>query len=148
MFRGSHSTKVDDRGRLKLPADFRRDLPAEQKFYITSFDGKKALLYPLEVWVKQEEHMNKLPSLHPARTKFFDITSFWGQTVDLDNQGRLLLPQKLRDKANLSEDVLVVGKPTAMEPGFMEVVEFKLAEQTASVELTAEDFDAIASFGA
>jgi MraZ protein len=147
MFRGSHTSRVDDKGRLKLPAEFRRDLPEAQVFYITSLDGKKAQLYPLQVWEKKEQALGKMPPSHPARTRFLDVTSFWGQVVEMDNQGRLVMPQMLRDKAGLTADVRVIGKLGELEPGFLEVINLEAAEKIAA-PLTEEELQALAAFGA
>ena len=134
MFRGSHSTRVDEKGRLKLPADFRRDLPEGQVFYITSVDGKRAQLYPMEIWKLKEQALAALPSMHPARQVFEDVTGLYGQTVEMDAQGRLLLPQLLREEAKIAEEVRVFGRLAPIEPGFLEVVNYEmfLAERKAA----------------
>ena len=52
MFRGSHLTRLDDKGRLKMPAEYKRlaDEKYGSKFYITSWDGKSANVYPIQEW--------------------------------------------------------------------------------------------------
>ncbi len=119
MFRGNHPTRVDEKGRLKLPADFRAQLEggAEQKqmFYITSKDGERAELWPIKAWEGVEANLAKLPSTSPARKKFLDVTNYYGQMAEMDNQGRLLLPQILRDKAGLTAEVVVFGAQTYLE---------------------------------
>ena len=52
MFRGNHPTRVDEKGRLKLPAEFKRrvDELYGPMFYITSMDGKRAQVYPMKEW--------------------------------------------------------------------------------------------------
>ena len=68
MFRGNHPTRIDEKGRLKVPADFKRVLDEKygQRFYITSRDGKIAELYPIEEWEQVEKKIASLPSSHPA----------------------------------------------------------------------------------
>ena len=68
---GHASAKVDDKGRLKIPAEFRKII--EQKFgpecFITSEDGQKALIYPMPVWYDYQARLAKVPSASVARTK-------------------------------------------------------------------------------
>jgi MraZ protein len=143
MFRGSYTTRVDDKGRIKVPADFKRDIKVDAKFYITSTDGKIAQLYPLEVWQKKEENIAARPSMHPAVRKYLDITSYYGQVVELDAQARLLLPTLLREKAGLTGDVTVVGK--------LERLDVRVADdyrkQVEENPITPEDENALAQLG-
>ncbi len=113
MFRGSASTRVDDKGRLKVPADFKRVLDekysGQTKFYITSWDGSNAMIFPLGEWEKQEREVLAKPMTHPERLHFLKVTGYYGGEVEIDGQGRLLLPARLRGKANLLGDVDVVA---------------------------------------
>lgn len=92
MFRGNHPTRVDEKGRLKLPADFKSLLPVgedeKQLFYITSKDGKRAEIWPLKAWEEVEAKLAKIPNMNPAKQKFLDVTSYYGQMAEMDNQGR------------------------------------------------------------
>lgn len=141
MFRGSFPTRVDDKGRLKMPADFKRDLEEEQEFYITSQDGKRAQLYPMAVWQQKEEILKTIPSTNPAKIRYLAVTSRFGAVTRMDSQGRLLLPARLREAANVTGDVEVVG---AQE--FLEVVDRTLFEQE-SAPLTEAELTALAGFG-
>ncbi len=93
MFRGNHPARVDEKGRLKLPVEFKRPLTENygSLFYITSKDGKVAEIYPLREWEKIEEKLAAIPSFHPAKKKLMDRVNYYGQTVEIDQQGRLLL---------------------------------------------------------
>jgi MraZ protein len=141
MFRGNHPTRVDEKGRLKMPAEFRRELMFEQEFYITSMDGKRAQLYPMKEWEKKEDALAKMPSTHPARMRFLDVTSYYGQMATIDQQGRLLLPQLLREEAQLEGDVVVLGKQ-----GALEVVNHAQFKPEAK-PLTIDELSALAEFG-
>lgn len=110
-FRGSHQARMDEKGRLKMPADFKRvvdDLHGP-RFYITSQDGERAEIYPLKVWEEIERKLLTLGSTSPVRRRFLDRSNFYGQEAEMDAQGRLLLPQVLREKAILKEEVVVLG---------------------------------------
>lgn len=112
MLRGNYPARVDEKGRLKVPTEFRAYL--EQafpggKFYITSFDGQNARVYPMSEWERIEEKLAALPSLHPTKQKLLSRTNYFGQVVELDAQGRLLMPAILRETAQLRGDVAVLG---------------------------------------
>src|SRR4051812_43843957 len=116
MFRGNHPTRVDEKGRLKLPADFKRIVDekygSESQFYITSKDGAVAEIYPFEEWERIEEKLARVSNFNPAKKKFLERVNYYGQVVEMDAQGRLLVPQILRESAEVKGDVLVFGNLT------------------------------------
>ena len=111
MFRGNHPTRVDEKGRLKIPAEFKRviDEKYNTQFYITSVDGKVAEIYPFEEWERIEQKLAGLSNYNPTKKKFLDRVNYWGQQVEMDGQGRLLMPQLLRDAAQIKGEVAVTG---------------------------------------
>jgi MraZ protein len=137
MFRGNHPTRVDEKGRLKLPADFKRlvDEKYANAFYITSVDGERALIYPMEEWQRIEEKLARLSSFNPTKKKFLDRTNYYGQSVEMDNQGRVLLPAMLRDSAQLKGEVAVLGNLTHLAVRNIEAYRKELVENP----FTAED---------
>ena len=114
MFRGNHPTRVDEKGRLKLPAEFKHlvDERYGTQFYITSKDGRRAEIYPLPEWEKIEAKLAVIPNLNPAKKKFLDRVNYYGQMVEMDGQGRLLMPQLLREAAQIKGEVAVTGNLT------------------------------------
>ena len=93
MLRGNYPARVDEKGRLKLPTEFRAQLDAvnpEHRFYITSFDGVQARVYPMPVWEEIERKLAALPSMHPTKQKLLSRTNYYGQVVEMDGQGRVL----------------------------------------------------------
>ncbi|MGB0122330.1 MAG: division/cell wall cluster transcriptional repressor MraZ [Silvibacterium sp.] len=145
MFRGNHPTRVDEKGRLKLPADFKRriDESYNGRFYITSKDGRVAEIYPMQEWEKVEQKLAAIPNFDPAKRKLMDRLNYFGQEAEMDGQGRLLLPQILREKANVVGDVVVFGKQTYLEVANREA----FVENMNANPLTAEDEQALAGFG-
>lgn len=146
MFRGNHPTRVDDKGRLKLPAEFKRliDEKYNMQFFITSRDGRDAEVYPMPEWEKIEEKLAGISSFNPAKKKFMDQINFYGQTAEMDAQGRLLLPQILREKANLvAGDATVVGELTFLRVSNRAVYE----ERVDNNQLTVEDAKELESLG-
>ena len=136
-FRGNHTAKVEDGGRLKLPGPFKRivDEAHVTQFYITSLDGQSAQIWPLPAWEKQEELLSELSSTDDAAEKYLDQTSYYGQQVEMDKQARVQLPQILRGTAKLDAEVAIRGKLN-----YLEVHNLKnLEESLAANALTAED---------
>jgi MraZ protein len=117
MFRGNHPTRVDEKGRLKVPAEFKRliDEKYGTQFYITSLDGRVAQVYPFEEWQRIEEKLTRLPNFNPTKKKFLNRTNYYGQVVEMDGQGRLLVPSLLRESAEIKGEVAVVGNLTYLE---------------------------------
>ncbi len=124
MFRGNHPTRVDEKGRLKVPAEFKRVIDDKYgaQFYITSLDGKVAQIYPFEEWERIEQKLAALSTFNPTKKKFLTRTNYWGQVVEMDTQGRLLLPQLLRESADLRGEVAVMGYLNRLEVQSMEGV--------------------------
>jgi len=147
MFRGNHPTRVDEKGRLKLPAEFKRrvDEVYGPMFYITSMDGKRAQIYPLKEWEQVEASLTRMSPMDPVRRKFQDVTNFYGQMAEMDAQGRLLIPQKLRELAKVTGDVEVLGSQTLLEVVNSEVFSGLMTKATGAVELTDDDLSAFAA---
>jgi MraZ protein len=141
MLRGSIYAKTDEKGRLKFPADFKQlfDAASVTKFYITSEDGKKAEIWPLPEWEKREKKLLRSSTMNPAVAKYLNLTSYYGQQVEMDNQGRVLLSQLLRKSAKLDAEVLVMGRINHL------IVENSAqADEYAKLnELTSEDRNSI-----
>ena len=146
MFRGNIPTRVDEKGRLKLPADFKRQVDEEYgpKFYITSVDGKRARLYPMKEWEAVEASLMKMSPMDPVRERFLDVTTYYGQMVEMDAQGRLLLPQLLRESAKATGDVNVLGVQTMLEVVNAESFKAEMKGERDAVELTVNDLTALA----
>ena len=146
MFRGNHPTRVDEKGRLKLPAEFKRrvDELYGPQFYITSMDGKRAQVYPLKEWEQIEAALAKMSPMDPVRKKFLDVTNFYGQMAEMDAQGRVLIPQKLRELAKVTGDVNVMGAQTLLEVVNAELFDAEMKKASGAVELTDADLMAFA----
>jgi MraZ protein len=145
MFRGNHPTRVDEKGRLKLPADFKRlvDERYGTQFFITSKTGESAEIYPLPEWEKIEAKLALIPSMNAAKKKFLDRVNYYGQMAEMDAQGRVLLPQILREKARLGGDVAVIGQQTYLEVENNE----QLVKRIETEPLTEEEAQTLANLG-
>ena len=131
MFRGNHPTRVDEKGRLKVPSEFKRviDEKYAQKFYITSLDGIVAQVYPFEEWERIEQKLALLSTFNPTKKKFLNRTNYYGQVVEMDGQGRLLIPQILRESAQIRGEVAVLGNLTYLEVRNLEAFRKEIEEQ-------------------
>ena len=136
MFRGNHPTRVDEKGRLKVPAEFKRviDEKYSTQFYITSLDGDVAQVYPFEEWERIEQKLAGLSTFNPTKKKFLGKVNYWGQVVEMDGQGRLLMPQLLRDAAQIKGDVAVSGYQTYLEVRNIAAYEQKVREEKFTPE--------------
>jgi MraZ protein len=136
MFRGNHPTRVDEKGRLKVPAEFKRVIDEKYgtQFYITSLDGKVAQVYPFEEWEKIEQRLARLSTFSPTKKKFLDRVNYWGQMVEIDGQGRLLMPQLLRDAARIKGEVAVTGNLTHLVVRNLEEYRQEIEQQAFTPE--------------
>jgi MraZ protein len=143
MFRGNHPTRVDEKGRLKVPAEFKRviDEKYNAQFYITSVDGKIGEIYPFEEWERIEQKLAGVSNYNPTKKKFLDRVNYWGQQVEMDGQGRLLIPQLLRDAAGIKGEVAVTGNLNRLLIRNLEAYRKEIAEQpfTSDDEKTLDE---------
>ena len=135
---GNHPARVDEKGRLKVPAEFKRviDEKYAQKFYITSLDGMVAQVYPFEEWERIEQKLASLSTFNPTKKKFLNRVNYYGQVVEMDAQGRLLVPQILRESAQIRGEVAVLGNLTYLEVRNLETFRKEIDEQAFTDEDT------------
>jgi MraZ protein len=110
--RGSSSTRIDDKGRLKVPTMFRGVIQDQHgaDVFVTSVTGESVRVYPMPVWLEIERKLSQMPGNHPSRLKFLDRVNFYGQVGELDGQGRVAIPPHLRESASIVGDVRVFGR--------------------------------------
>jgi MraZ protein len=139
MFRGSARAKLDEKGRLKLPAAYLTPLLERfgAQLFITSMDGLSAQVYPLPVWLELEAKL-AAPSglLDPDLERFRMTVNYWGREVELDAQGRVVIHSPLREAAGLDGDCVVMGDPS----GFLTLISQANAEaQVVAKPLTRKE---------
>ena len=115
--RGSAPARIDDKGRLKVPGLFRPDIQDRQgpDVFVTSLTGECVQIYPMPAWLEIERKLSAMPGNHPSRLKFLDRVNYYGQTSELDGQGRLVIPQHLRESASIVGEVRVFGRINYLE---------------------------------
>jgi MraZ protein len=147
MLRGSYTARMDEKGRLKIPADFKRILDEKYgrpDFYVTSLTGELARIYPLLEWEEIENRLALLPTMDPTKRKFLDRANYYGQMQQVDAQGRILIHTFLRGTAELIGEVTVIGYLTYLEVWSAERFRrLRLDEQP----FTDDDAEAIARLG-
>jgi transcriptional regulator MraZ len=145
MLRGHYTVRIDDKGRIKLPAAYRRYIDEHwgTEFYVTSLTGECARLYPIQVWVDIEEKLKIKGTMDRAVRKFLDRTNYWGQMADADAQGRILIHPLLRSSAQLLGDVAVLGYLQYLE--VWELEQFKA--RIDAEPYTEEDAATLANLG-
>jgi MraZ protein len=133
MFLGEYSHTIDDKGRLTIPARFRDEL--ESGVVITRGLDGCLWAYSRSEWDELADKIGKLPTTNPAARNFsrFMFSSAFDSIPD--RQGRILLPQKLRDYAGIQDETIIIGVKNKLEiwnPA-------KWAEVVAAVEQGTED---------
>jgi MraZ protein len=111
VFRGNFPARIDDKGRLKVPNGFRALLESKygRELFLTSLTGEYVRIYPMPVWLELEAKLAAMPTTHPSRLRYLDRVNYYGQASELDTQGRVIIPLRLREAASMSGEVDVLG---------------------------------------
>lgn len=106
MFMGEYNHTIDTKGRIIIPSKFRESLGDE--FVVTQGLDGCLFVYPNDEWIKFSTELNNLPGNKEARQlkRYFMAGA---ATCEVDKQGRILIPNKLREEAALEKDIVLVG---------------------------------------
>jgi len=117
VFRGNAPARIDDKGRLKVPNAFRALVEGThgRDLFLTSVTGESVRIYPMPVWLDLEQKLAAMPSTHPSKLRFLDRVNYFGSSGELDTQGRVLIPVRLREAASMTGDVDVLGQYNYLE---------------------------------
>jgi len=145
MLRGNALARVDEKGRLKLPADFRSYLVPTYgaDVFVTSLRGESVRIYPLPVYTKLEERLLGSSRVKPAVTKLRALLNYYGQAASLDAQGRVLIHPLLREKTGIDGSVAVLGQIDYLEVWNRASFERRMDDDP----LTDDDLKELASLG-
>ena len=112
MFRGNAPARIDEKGRLKVPTAFKSLMENKygRELFLTSVSGEYVRIYPMPVWLELEQKLSEVPSTNPSKLRFLDRVNYYGSAGELDSQGRVLIPVRLRDAATMTGDVDVLGQ--------------------------------------
>ena len=116
MFRGRYEHTIDAKGRISIPSKFREVLAKkyDDRLVITNFDHC-LVAFPYEEWSLLEQKVGTFSLMKKETSAFFRFFYSSAMDCDIDKQGRLLIPQTLRDYAGLHKDVVLVGEGKRIE---------------------------------
>lgn len=117
MFRGATRVTLDDKGRMVLPTRQRqRALERGEGRIVVTVDRDQCLLiYPLPDWEQIERKLMSLPSLNERARRLQRLMVGHATEIELDAQGRLLLPPELREFAALQRHAMLIGQGNRLE---------------------------------
>ena len=113
MFRGEYNHTIDAKGRLIIPPKYRELLG--QEFIVTKGLDGCLFAFPQDEWQIFEDKLRLLPLNNADARKIIRFLVAGAATCELDKQGRILLPQVLRDFAKLDKDVVLAGNLNRVE---------------------------------
>jgi MraZ protein len=116
VFRGRYEHTIDAKGRISIPSKFREVLSKkyDDRLVITNFDHC-LVAFPYEEWSLLEQKVGTFSLMKKETSAFFRFFYSSAMDCDIDKQGRLLVPQTLRDYAGLQKDVVLVGEGKRIE---------------------------------
>lgn len=131
-----------------MPAEFKAFIEKKYgkdftSFYITSLEGKDAEIFPMPEW---QQHLGKIfamPKSLPVRKKLLDRYNLYGDRAEMDPQGRLLMPEELRNAGLLNVEVKVAGEGVSLRVTSLQV----LRESVSSEPITPQEQDVAAGYG-
>lgn len=118
MFRGVHNINLDAKGRMAVPARYRdllADKESSQLVVTIDTEEKCLLVYPLSQWEPIQTKLEALPSFNAAARRIQRLIIGHATDVDMDGNGRLLLPAPLREYAGLEKKLVMMGQGNKFE---------------------------------
>lgn len=118
MFRGIHSINMDAKGRMSVPARFRDQLLSVcggQVVVTIDPNTKNLALYPLPRWEEIQAKIEALPSINPQARRLQQLFIGHASDLDMDGNGRILVPPMLRRYAELEKGLVLLGQGQKIE---------------------------------
>lgn len=113
MFLGEYQHSLDAKARIIIPSKFREELG--DKFVATKGLDNCIFLYPLKEWQEIEQKLSKLPLTRADARSFVRFFFSGAAELDLDKQGRTVMPSNLREYSNIEKDVVIIGVGSRIE---------------------------------
>ncbi|WAM31121.1 division/cell wall cluster transcriptional repressor MraZ [Caldicellulosiruptor naganoensis] len=139
MLIGEYKHVVDSKGRVTLPSKFREELG--DRFILTKGLDNCLFGYSLKEWAVLEEKLKKLPLTNKEARAFLRFFFAGACECEVDKQGRILIPQNLREYANLQKEVFIIGVMTRIEIWSEENWKREMADESLSVERIAQKME-------
>ncbi len=117
LFRGVYKLNLDTKGRIAIPTRFRERLREEcaSELVVTVDVDRCLMIYPLPEWREVERKLMKLPSFNKAARQLQRLYVGHATEVEMDSQGRMLLPPPLREFAGLEKHTVLIGQGNKFE---------------------------------
>ncbi len=110
MFVGEYHHTIDKKNRVTIPSPFRQQLnQGKNELIITRGLDKSIFLYPFSEWEHLEQRLKNLSTTQSNTRAFLRLFSSGAHIVQLDNQGRIILPQSLKELSEIKEKVAIIG---------------------------------------
>jgi MraZ protein len=113
MFIGEYQHNIDKKGRINVPSKFRSGLG--ERFYLTKGLDQSLFCFPEGEWRIFEEKLKGLPLTNKNARGFVRLFFAGATECELDTQGRILIPQALREHANIDRELMIIGVGTRVE---------------------------------
>lgn len=143
QFLGEHDVPVDEKGRVFIPAEFRRKLPPEADDTLVVVRGLDRCLtaYPQNAWAEIASKMTRLPQTeHKVRVYIRGMLSQAAE-VKLDRQGRAALPRKLLERVGIGDRMVVIGALDKLEFWNPEAWDQFMQQADSTLEKVAESLE-------
>lgn len=142
QFLGEHEVPVDAKGRIFIPAEFRKKLPPEAASFVVvrGLDGCLTA-YPQQVWDEIAQKMMRLPPTEQKVRVYIRGMLSQAAEVRLDRQGRVLIPRKLLDRAGIKDGMIVIGALDKLEFWNPEAWNEFMSQAEPVLEEVAESLD-------
>ena len=110
-FTGEYQNTLDQKNRVNIPAKFRKALDSvnDRTFVITRGFDKCLVLYPVLEWNKVEEELSSLSSITERNRDFVRSVSRYASYLQYDGQGRVTIPDALKEFANINKEIMLIG---------------------------------------
>jgi len=139
-FTGIHVHTLDDKGRVSVPAHFRRQLTGENLYLNLGLDGC-LVLYPHEKWSRVRSELLKLSKSNSRNRFFLRMSARYLRPVSIDSQGRISIPAELQSMAGIESEVVFLGQFDAIEIWSPDNFETYSRNERFSYEEVAEDLE-------
>lgn len=118
MFRGINALNIDGKGRIAMPTRYRDALLSQNEgSLVITIDTEETclLMYPVQQWQVIENNLQKLPSFNAQARRIQRLLIGHATDIEMDSQGRVLLPPLLREYANLDKHIVLIGQGNKFE---------------------------------
>lgn len=138
-FIGTHTHMLDEKGRVSIPAQFRRQLTAEDLYLNVGMEGC-LVIYPQQRWQELEDRLLSQPRSKKTRFLYRSLAQNL-KAVCVDSQGRISIPAELANKAGITGEVMFLGRFDVIELWNPQRYQSYIHDSELSCEEIAEDLD-------